>query len=113
MAFIGSTDPMVSAVVGKGGIGVYVWDPVTLELSWDANLAALFHADRDDEPPFEVWQRRIHPADRDRIFEVFSRSDTTEGHYRLLLDDGSVRHLLSRITHSTTTRTGIRPRSGA
>ena len=98
MADPGSVDPQVAAAVGTGGIGVYFWNPATRELTGDATLAALFGAGPDDDSPSQVWERRVHPDDRERVREAFSRFDTVEEHYRLLLDDGSVRHLLARNT---------------
>ena len=98
MADPGAVDPQVAAAVGAGGIGVYFWNPATRELSGDATLAALIGTGPDDDSPMAAWERRVHPDDRERVREAFSRFDTVEEHYRLLLDDGSVRHLLARTT---------------
>lgn len=107
MADPGSIDPQVAAAVGAGGIGVYFWNPRTSVLTWDDTLAALFDADRPGEDPFETWDRRIHPEDRERVLATFSEFDVAEAHFRLVLGNGSIRHLLSRATHV------VRDESGA
>jgi PAS domain S-box-containing protein len=51
--------------------------------------------DEDTSSP-EFWFGRIHPEERQRVRELFEKSEIEksdyEAHYRLLLPDGSVRH---------------------
>ena len=90
------------AATGSDGIGLYEWDAVKAELSWDRTLASVFGAERSAEPPIEVWQRRVHPDDRERVRATFNRLTQSEEVYRIVLDDGSVRYVLSRATHVLT-----------
>jgi diguanylate cyclase (GGDEF)-like protein/PAS domain S-box-containing protein len=86
----------------NAGIGVYCWHPVRRELSWDTRLAAIFAADRPGESPMETWLRRVHPDDTASVqttFTQFAEGMLPEGVFRIVLDDGSVRHLLARTTH--------------
>jgi diguanylate cyclase (GGDEF)-like protein/PAS domain S-box-containing protein len=84
------------AMVRECGVGAYQWDPVTSELSWDETMAAIFVADRPGERPFDTWLRRVHPDDQERVIAAFAGLGHVEAVYRLVLDDGSIRHVLSR-----------------
>jgi PAS domain-containing protein len=83
----------------RDGIGVFEWNPVTGSLQWDETLAAIFVADRAGEVPFETWRRRTHPDDQARVLETFSEFKEAEDLYRLVLDDGTIRFVLSRATN--------------
>ncbi len=88
----------VAAVAQQGGIGRYEWTPATRELLWDDVLASVFVADRLEERPFETWLRRVHPDDKDRGIAAFTELQQAEDSYRLVFDDGSIRHVSSRAT---------------
>lgn len=95
-----TSDPTAApASVQNSGIGVYSWNPLTSCLVWDDTIAAIFDSDRPGELPLDTWLRRVHPDDRDRVMTTFSTFDEVEAVYRLVMADGSVRHLLSRVTH--------------
>lgn len=79
------------------GIGTYWWDPVAQELSWDEMAATIFAAD-PALSALEVWHTRVHPGDRERVLHGFSQSIKGEELYRLVMDDGSLRHVLTRVT---------------
>jgi diguanylate cyclase (GGDEF)-like protein/PAS domain S-box-containing protein len=84
-----------------GGIGLYSWSPVTGELSWDDRLIGMFAADLSRETALETWLRRIHPDDLAPLMEAFAEvaeGTLPESVYRIVLDDGSHRYLLSRTT---------------
>ncbi|HSP29014.1 MAG TPA: PAS domain-containing protein, partial [Ilumatobacteraceae bacterium] len=89
-----------------GGIGVFEWNPVTEALEWDETSAAIFVADRAGETPFGTWLRRTHPDDRARVLETFSKFREAEDLYRLILDDGTIRFVLSRATKVMTDSDG-------
>jgi diguanylate cyclase (GGDEF)-like protein/PAS domain S-box-containing protein len=88
--------------VERSGIGLYSWQPGTRDLFFDDRLVRMFAADRPDEVPYETWVRRVHPDDREpsvATFSTFSKQGALpESVFRIVLDDGSVRHLLSRVT---------------
>jgi diguanylate cyclase (GGDEF)-like protein/PAS domain S-box-containing protein len=79
------------------GIGLYRWNPARLELIWDRTAATIFGAD-PAEDAFQVWQRMVHPDDHDRVLRTFSKPTQAEDVYRILMEDGSTRHVLSRVT---------------
>lgn len=91
--------PAAPVAVATRGIGIFLWNPATKALTWDDTLAAIFVADRPHESAFQTWERRVHPDDRDRVLATFSEFGDAESLYRLVLDDGSVRHILARATH--------------
>jgi PAS domain-containing protein len=85
-------------------MGLYEWDPTTRELIWDDALAALFVADRRDELPLQTWLRRVHPDAQKGVGATFAEWERAENTYRLVLDDGSVRYVLNRVTQLSVTR---------
>src|SRR5262249_10772568 len=50
----------------------------------------------EDQSNFEVWVNRIHPEDRQRIQELFTRCQIGktdyEADYRIVLPDGTIKH---------------------
>ncbi len=80
------------------GIALYEWTPATAELWWDDVAAEIFGADRPGEPPLETWRRRVHPDDVARVSAKFSGLDLGEEIFRVVLDGGETRHVLSRVT---------------
>jgi PAS domain-containing protein len=97
----------VAAAAQRGGIGLYEWDPISGELLWDDVLAALFVADRAGELPFQTWLRRVHPDDLERVIATFAEFQPAEETYRLVLDDGSIRYVLSRATQIVHDDSGV------
>lgn len=84
-----------------GGIGLYSWTPATAELTWDDQVIRMFDADLSRETPLEVWRRRVLPDDQVLAIESFAEfPDGTlpECVYRIVLDDATVRYLMSRTT---------------
>jgi diguanylate cyclase (GGDEF)-like protein/PAS domain S-box-containing protein len=84
------------------GIGVYSWCPATEELCWDERLASMFAADRPGEAPLGTCLRRIHPDDLAQLAAIFGQVDEgelPECVFRIVLDNGTLRHLLTRTTH--------------
>jgi len=80
------------------GVGVYSWSPAARELWWDDRLASAFDADRPGEAPYETWRRRVHPEDRASLLAMLDQApegDRLGGVFRVVLDDGRLRHLLA------------------
>ncbi|WP_108249475.1 putative bifunctional diguanylate cyclase/phosphodiesterase [Planctomonas deserti] len=91
---------------GERGIGLYRWNPLRLELSWDETAAAIFEGD-PAMSGFDIWSTRVHPDDHDRVLRTFSQPEDAEEVYRLVMDDRGTRHVLSRVTgRSVDPRTG-------
>lgn len=87
-------DPPATSV---RGIGIYSWNPATLDLTLDETAANILAGD-PEAPGFEVWGARVHPDDRERVLTTFAQPTEAEDVYRIILDDGSFRHVLSRVT---------------
>ncbi|MBM9465906.1 putative bifunctional diguanylate cyclase/phosphodiesterase [Nakamurella leprariae] len=88
-------------VVEQGGIGVFAWDAATAQLSWDDQLACMFGVEGQDASPTETWFRVVHPDDQAKAAHTLYQADdplAVVDVFRLLLDDGTVRHVRSRIT---------------
>ena len=88
----------MSSAAERGGVGLYEWNPATRELLWDKTLASVFGADRPGELPFQTWLRRVHPDDQERVIATFAQLREAEDTYRLVMDDGAIRFVLSRAT---------------
>ncbi|MFC3163568.1 sensor domain-containing protein [Ciceribacter thiooxidans] len=78
-------------------------------LLWDDRSAALHGrapSFADDEDRISDWTASIHPDDRERVeaqafaYSCIAVTDTTDLNYRVVLPDGSVRHLRSVGAHS-------------
>ena len=98
---------LISPTAAEQVVGLYHWNPAALELSWDRAAAAIFSGDTG-VPPFDVWRSRVHPDDHLRAFLAFSQSTEEQAVYRIIMDDGTLRHVLHRVTEFDDD-----PRSGA
>ena len=81
--------------------GSWAWDPRTEEVLYcSEEMFRIFGLDPRKSPPGrENFRRQIHPEDRDRVRQKFEqclreRVDRVE-EYRVLLADGTVRHIAS------------------
>ncbi|MCW2622849.1 MAG: hypothetical protein JWL64_2451 [Frankiales bacterium] len=90
----------IAPAARRGGIGLYEWHPASGLLLWDDVLAGIF-ADRSGETPMQTWCRRVHLDDQPRVLDTFSAAARPESEavYRLVMDDGRIRHVLSRATY--------------
>jgi PAS domain S-box-containing protein len=79
--------------------GSWAWDPRTEEVLYcSEEMFQIFGLDpRESSPSRENFRQQIHPEDRDRIkkkFEAALREKVdTRDDYRILLRDGTVRHI--------------------
>lgn len=80
---------------------IYEWDVVTNELHWGEGLSTLFGF-HPKEVPIAIWEKLIHPEDRDRISKNLSdalthrRKKLWKEEYRFIKKDGSYAHVLDR-----------------
>lgn len=89
------------ATVEYGVTGLFSWTPATGDLWWDDRSARIFAVDTSGETPLETWNRRVHPDDKVSVLDAFAHlagGMLPEHAYRIVLDDGTVRHLLARVT---------------
>ena len=80
-----------------GHTGSFGWNPDTGEIVWSDETYRIFEYDRAMEPTLEMLVGRLHPQDRAFFQQVIERASQTatefEHEYRLLLDDGRVKHV--------------------
>ncbi len=87
--------------VEVAGVGTFDWDLGSGELSFDDRLLALFGYDKESfEGRAGLLECLAHPADRDRVAELYRRAIAECGEYelehRVVLPDGVTRWVASR-----------------
>ena len=81
--------------------GSWAWSPATGERHyWSEEMFRIFGFDPEQGlPPHEIFWRRVHPEDRDRVREHIRRAVSHEVDYvvehRILLPDGTVKQVQS------------------
>jgi formate hydrogenlyase transcriptional activator len=77
--------------------GSFGWSVSTGEIYWSAETYKIFENDRSEKPTLGMIMRRIHPDDRDHVQKTFDRAIEARADFdlehRLLMPDGSVKHL--------------------
>jgi PAS domain S-box-containing protein len=79
--------------------GSFGWSVSTGEIYWSAETYEIFENDRSEKPTLGMIMRRIHPDDRDHVQKTLDRATEARADFdlehRLLMPDGSVKHLHS------------------
>jgi PAS domain S-box-containing protein len=87
--------------------GSFGWSVASGELYWSAETYNIFEYDRAVKPALEMILRRTHPDDRDLVLQTLDRESETradfELEHRLLMPNGSVKHLHVSFRVVTTT----------
>jgi PAS domain S-box-containing protein len=77
--------------------GSFDWNVLDGEISWSDETFRIFGYDRTATPTWELVLQRVHPDDKALVQQILDRAsrDGTrfDAEYRLLMPDGSVRHL--------------------
>jgi PAS domain S-box-containing protein len=77
--------------------GHFWWRVPTGELIWSEELYRIFGYDHALRPSAELVSQRVHPEDRDTVEKMVDRvareAVSTDFEHRLLMPDGSVKHL--------------------
>jgi PAS domain S-box-containing protein len=77
--------------------GSFGWNVSSGEIFWSEETYKIFECDRAVKPTLELVVHRIHPDDRDLVKQTFDRAAETRSdldfEHRLLMPDGSVKHL--------------------
>jgi len=77
--------------------GSFGWSVASGELHWSAETFNIFEHERAIKPTLEMILSRIHPDDRDLVQQTLDRVIETKADFdlehRLLMPDGSVKHL--------------------
>ncbi|MET3598672.1 bifunctional diguanylate cyclase/phosphodiesterase [Martelella mangrovi] len=79
-------------------IGVWEMDVETGEAIWDERMYALYGKPPDcGQSPMQIWFERLHPDDvqkeRARLEVTIAEEKNFQSRFRIVLDDGSLRHL--------------------
>jgi PAS domain S-box-containing protein len=89
--------------------GSFGWKPASGEIYWSDQTYRIFHFDRGTKPTLELCLQRTHPEDRAAVQETIDRASREgkdfEHQYRLLMQDGSVKHIHS-MAHATKDENG-------
>src|SRR5436305_7895724 len=77
--------------------GSFGWRPSTGELLWSDETFRIFQYDRTTKPTVELLLQRVHPEDAALVKQTIERASQDgknfEHEYRLLMPDGSVKHV--------------------
>jgi hypothetical protein len=83
-------------------IGIWQRDLASGELTWDARMREIYRVAADWRPTPEGWLDRTHPDDRARLAQRFGGATETcdqgRDEYRIVLPDGSIRHVVESFT---------------
>jgi diguanylate cyclase (GGDEF)-like protein len=83
----------------NASIGITRYFIDTGRLEWDARAADIFEAGLDPRPAIEIWHERVHPDDAHLLVQLYEDASADVGAeciYRVVLSDGTVRHILTR-----------------
>jgi DNA-binding NtrC family response regulator/PAS domain-containing protein len=77
--------------------GSFGWSVLSGEIYWSEETYKIFEHDRVTKPTLEWILQRIHPDDRDRVQQIIdrvsSKREDFDVEYRLLMTNGSIKHL--------------------
>jgi PAS domain S-box-containing protein len=86
--------------------GCFAWSIADGEVSWSAETYNIFEYDRTAKPTFEMVLARVHPDDRDLVQKALAQAfeGRADFHleYRLLMPNGSGKHIHSSARVATT-----------
>ena len=89
--------------------GSYAWRPSDNSLTWSDETYRIYGLDRATRPTVEYVSERVHPEDRATLGQVIDdarlKSKDFDFEHRLLMPDGSVRHLYA-VAKAVTDETG-------
>ena len=88
----------VALATESGGIGIWELNVASGELIWDARMYQLFGDTSGGRmSPVALWERRVHPDDlpglQDAIRQAAHGDQLLDRDYRIVLEDGEIRHL--------------------
>jgi len=79
-------------------IGYWDYEPYENTLFWSDELYSIFEIDKSAGPlAVEDFLNRIHPEDRDNIKEQVEKKKGYRSDYRIVMENGSVKHMHERV----------------
>src|ERR1700692_3047665 len=82
---------------GLSKTGSFGWRPSTGEIIWSEETFRIFQYDRTTTPTVKLVLQRVHPEDAPLVKQTIERASQAgtnfEHEYRLLMPDGSVKHV--------------------
>jgi predicted ATPase/signal transduction histidine kinase/CheY-like chemotaxis protein len=89
--------------------GTFSWNPATGEIYWSAETFRIHEFDRANPPDIAGIVQQAHPADKDLLGQTLDRARREKKgfdlEYRLLMRDGSIKHL-QVVTRASTDERG-------
>jgi len=90
----------LSLAARAGGVGIWEYDVLTDQETWDDQMYRLFGVSREDyTDTHEAWLARIHPEDQLRVErqnrQALSGEGDLDSEYRIIWPDGSIHFLRS------------------
>lgn len=90
-------DPMVDMALSNAGVGSFDWDFPSGRLVWDERTCHVFGIEPEEfDGRIETFYDRVHPDDRAKVQTAVEESHRTgfyQAQYRIVLPDGSTRHV--------------------
>src|SRR5215468_5282605 len=89
--------------------GSFGWKLASGEIVWSDETYRIFDIDRGTKPTIELALTRVHPEDRDTLQQLIDRAareaQDLDREFRLLMSDGTVKHLrvVAQPTHHALT----------
>lgn len=84
-------------------IGVWRYNVDRDEIEWDDRLRSIYGLAKGAVVPRDIWERSLHPDDREAAIEVgrlgIEQRQDHELSYRIIRSDGAVRFLHSRVSY--------------
>jgi PAS domain S-box-containing protein len=91
------SEVLLAETQGISHTGSFGWSVASGEIYWSAETYNIFQYDRVAKPTLEMILQRSHPDDRDLVQQAVDRASETGADFdlehRLLMPDGSVKHL--------------------
>ena len=91
-------------------VGSWSWDPRTEQVSWSAQLYAIFGRDAANGPPsIEEFLAYAHPEDRQRVTDVYAQALAGEGAFELecrIVTCTGVERTVHALAHADPARAG-------
>ena len=90
-------------------VGSWSWDPRTEQVSWSAQMYAIFGRDPANGPPsIREFLAYAHPEDRERVADAYAQALAGEAAFeiecRIVADDGVVQHTVHALGHADPAR---------